>query len=55
MSDRLHAASSRAGAEVHLIVTWPDGTACNDIEEAVKAAARDAIAKARDRTGQRPR
>lgn len=47
---RVHAGHQRAGASVSVIATWPDGTAIADIEEAVKAAARDAIRRARTAT-----
>lgn len=51
--NRLHTAATLAGSEAHLIVTWPAGASCADIEEAIKGAAREAIIGARQRTEQR--
>lgn len=47
---RVHTAAARAGADVHLITNWMTDTPIADIEEAIKAAARQAIRDARERT-----
>lgn len=52
---RLHTGAELAGIAVSLIATWPEDAALNDVEEAVKTAARDAIRTARDRIPQQGR
>lgn len=44
---RVHAGHDLGGAIASVIVTWPEDTAIGDIEESIKAAARDAIRRAR--------
>lgn len=50
---RVHAGGACGPAVASVIVTWPDGTGVDDVEEAVKAAAREAIRRARTTRRQR--
>jgi len=47
---RVHTSHELGGAAASVITTWPADTAIADIEEAIKAAARDAIRRARAAT-----
>lgn len=48
---RVHTSQQVAGAAVDVIASWAPDTPVADIEEAIKAAARAAVVRARERTG----
>lgn len=53
--ERLHVSAGVAGADAHVIVSWPAGARSADVEEAIKAAAREAVLHARERIRSAPK